>query len=104
MGHTDSAMDLGDLLKKPSAFLPIFTSSAALVVLGLYVSRYGGVRQADEGTEAHIWQLLMALQVPIVGWFAARWVHRAPRPGLTVLGIQVAAALAAFAPVFLLRF
>ena len=63
-----------------------------------FLATNGVVHQADEGTEAHIWQLLMAGQVPIVGFFAIKWLPRAPRKTLPVLALQVGAALASMAP------
>jgi hypothetical protein len=45
----------------------------------------------------------MAGQVPIVMFFALKWVPRAPRRALLILALQFAAALAAMAPVFLLH-
>ena len=54
-------------------------------------------------TEAHIWQLLMAAQIPIMAFFAIKWLPRAPKEALTVLLLQLGAALAAAAPVFLLK-
>jgi len=68
-----------------------------------FLATNGVVHQADEGTEAHIWQLLMAGQVPIVGFFAIKWLPRAPRKTLPVLALQVGAALASMAPVFFLH-
>ena len=41
---------------------------------------YGAVREADEGTRAPIFQLLMATQMPIIAFFAIKWLPRAP-PG-----------------------
>jgi len=71
-------------------------------VLG-HVAMFGAVREADEGTAAHIWQILMAAQVPIVTFFAIKWLPRAPRQALHILALQVGAALAALAPVFFLN-
>jgi hypothetical protein len=42
-------------------------------------------------------------QVPVIAWFAARWLPRAPTQALRVLALQLVAVLAALAPVFLLR-
>ena len=92
------------MLKKPSAFLPVAMSIAALATVLVYVARFGVTRQPDEGTAAHLWQLLMAAQVPITAFFAIRWLPVAPRQALPVLALQVVAALAAAAPVFLLGF
>ena len=91
------------MLKHPSAFLPVALSLAALAIVLLYLAAHGPAPQADEGAEAHLWQLLMAGQVPIVLFFAVKWLPRSPRQAAPVLGLQIAAALAAMAPVFLLH-
>jgi hypothetical protein len=76
-----------------SALLPLALSIAALtLVLGHVVS--GGVREADEGTAAHLWQLFMAAQVLLVPYFAFTWLPKAPRAALAVLALQVAVVLA----------
>ena len=97
-------MSLTTLLKRPSAFLPLAMSLAALAVFFAYVVLVGTQRQADEGAPAHLWQLLMAAQLPIILYFAARWLPQSPRQALLVLVLQLAAALAAAAPVFALDF
>ena len=56
-----------------------------------------------EGTAAHIWQILMAGQVPFIAYFAIRWLPSAPKQALMILGVQLAAGLAACAPVHLLQ-
>jgi hypothetical protein len=89
-------------LKKPSAFLPLALSFAALATVLVHVAIFGAVREADEGTAAHIWQILMAAQVPIVAFFAIRWLPQAPKQALSVLALQLGAALAAIAPVYFL--
>lgn len=91
------------MLKHPSAFLPVAMSLAALAVVLLFIALNGTAPQADEGTAAHLWQLLMAAQAPIILFFAAKWLPRSPRQALPVLGLQAGAALAALAPVFLLH-
>ncbi len=88
------------LFKRPSAYMPVAMSIAALAIVTGYAALFGTARQPDEGTAAHLWQLLMAGQLPVVVFFAARWVPRAPRPALEVLAVQVAAALAAAFPVW----
>jgi hypothetical protein len=92
------------LSKRPSAFLPMVMSIAALsTVLASIVASSGAVvRDADEGAVAHIWQLLMAGQVPMLAYFVIRWLPRAPRPTIYVFALQIVAALAAMAPVYLL--
>jgi hypothetical protein len=77
----------------------------SLAGLGLVIGHaatYGIVHDADEGAAAHIFQLLMVAQVPIVAFFAIKWLPRDPRHALQVLALQAGAALAAFAAVFFL--
>jgi DNA-binding CsgD family transcriptional regulator len=92
------------ILKNPSAFLPLAMSFGALATVIVYVAIYGAARQTDEGTAAHIWQILMAGQIPIIAFFAIKWLPRTPRQALLVLALQGSAALMALAPVYLLRF
>jgi hypothetical protein len=51
-----------------------------------------------------VWQPLIVGQPPVIAYFGLRWAARAPRSGLIVLVPQLAAAVAAALPVFLLRF
>lgn len=97
-------MRLAALLRQPSGFVPLLMSTAALAVVLSFLAIHGVVHQEDEGAAAHLWQLLMAGQLPIVAYFAVKWLPRAPRPALGVLAIQAIAGLAAMAPVFLLGF
>ena len=90
-------------LKKPSAWVPIAMSLAALAIVAIRVAVYGPAREPDEGAAAHFWQMLMAGQAPIVAFFAIKWLQRTPGQALVVLAIQIGAALAAMAPVFLLN-
>ena len=88
------------MLKKPSAFLPVAMSLAALVTVLIHIALFGAAREPDEGAAAHIFQLLIIIQVPIVVFFAIKWLPRFPKPALLVLALQAAAGLAALAPVF----
>ena len=85
-------------LKQPSALLPIGMSVAALATVAAHFVVVGTAPGPDEGTAAHVWQLLMAAQPPIIAYFAMTWVPRAPRRALGVLALQLGAALAALAP------
>lgn len=91
------------ILKHLSAFLPVAMSVGALATVLVFVALHGTAPQADEGAAAHIWQLLMCAQVPIVLYFAIKWVPQSPRQAAPILALQVGAALAAMAPVFLLH-
>jgi hypothetical protein len=90
-------------LRQPSAFVPLAMSLAALALVIGHIAISGVAREADEGTSAHLWQLLMAGQIPIIALFAIKWLPRRPREALLVLAMQAAAGVAAAAPVFLLQ-
>jgi hypothetical protein len=91
------------LLRKPSAFLPVMMSLAALLVVLVHVAMYGAAREADEGAAAHVWQALMTAQLPFLLFFAIRWLPRNPGPALVVMAVQAGATVAALVPVFLLK-
>lgn len=88
------------LLRRPSALIPVTMSLIALGIVIGYATMFGTARQADEGTAAHLWQLLMVGQAPVVGFFAIKWIPIQPRQALLVLAVQVGAALAALFPVW----
>ena len=96
-------MNLRTMIKRPSAFVPVAMSFAALAIVLVHIIMSGAAREADEGTAAHLWQLLMAAQIPIVAFFAIRWLPQSPRSALPVLALQAVAALAALTPVYLLN-
>ena len=93
----------GAFTKHPSAFLPLAMSLTALAMVLGDIAIHGVVHEADEGAVAHLWQLLMAGQMPIVAFFAIKWLPRAPGQTLGVLALQAGAALASMAPVFFLN-
>jgi hypothetical protein len=77
-------------------------SVAALALVVGHVAAVGVAHEADEGTAAHLWQLLMVGQIPFIAYCGITWLPRRPRQALGVLALQAATALAAAAPVFLL--
>jgi len=87
------------LFRKPSAYVPLVLSFLSLALIVVFVAVVGVVESEDEGLAAHLFQLMMVAQVPIIAYFAVRWVPRAPRKGLTVLALQL---VAAFIPVALI--
>jgi hypothetical protein len=87
-------------MKQLSASIPVAMSLAALVTVLCHVAIFGAAREADEGAAAHIWQMLMAGQAPVVAFYAIKWLPRAPTRTLKVLAVQAGAALAALAPVY----
>jgi hypothetical protein len=69
-------------MKRWSAILPLAMSVVGLALIFGHVATSGGVRETDKGTAAHLWQLLMAVQLPIVAFFAIAWLPRAPVKGV----------------------
>jgi hypothetical protein len=108
-GRHKMNQSFGTIVRKPSAFLPLAMSLTALALLGgayifgLATGQAGLEREQDEGAIAHLWQLLMAGQLPVLIFFAIKWLPRAPRQTLYVLALQAGAALAAMAPVYFLN-
>jgi hypothetical protein len=91
------------ITKQASAFVPIAMSLVALALVLVHVGLYGVSHEADEGTVAHLWQILMVGQMPIVVFFAIKWLPKAPIQTLGVLALQIGAGLASVAPVFFLN-
>ena len=91
------------LLREPSAFAPMAMSVSALTVVAASLARFGvPPPHSDEGFSAHTWQLLMLLQIPCITWFVLKCTRKTPRLALGILAIQLALALAAIAPVYIL--
>ena len=95
-------MGLFALLKRPTGFAPMAMSSAAILIIALHIVRFGTAPQADEGTSAHLWQLLMAAQLPVVALFALKWLPQEPKQAVVVLILQIVGIVAAMAPVAML--
>ena len=72
----------------------LIASLAGLGSLIAYAAMTGFVREPDEGTAAHLWQLLMAAQLPLGVFFAAAWLPRAPRWAWAGLALQTAVVIA----------
>ena len=89
-------------LRPMSAWIPMVMSLGALGTVLYHIAMFGVARQRDEGAAAHIWQLLMAGQIPIVAFYAVKWLPRAPKTALPILAVQLCAACAALAPVYFL--
>jgi hypothetical protein len=88
------------LLKRPSAFLPLAISGAFLIAFVIGIAEGRLVRQPDEGTGAHLFQILMPAQLLIIAFFAISWIPKKPKSALQVLVLQGCAALAVLAIVY----
>jgi hypothetical protein len=82
---------------------PVMTLT--VVAAGVMEAAHAGgfVRQPDEGTAAHLFQILMPAQIPIIAVFAATQLPRHPRWAVWILALQIGLALALFALVFSLQ-
>ena len=82
---------------------PLTMSAAALavVVLALLTGWDRGLN--DEGAAAHLWQLLIALQAPLVAAFLLTADWRRPVRIGGALALQAAALACAMAPVAIFR-
>jgi hypothetical protein len=89
-----------ELLKRPSAFIPVVISGSFLGALLTAISQGRLVRQPDEDTGAHLFQILMPAQLLIIAFFAISWLPKRPKPALQVLALQGTAALAVLAIVY----
>lgn len=92
------------ILKHPSAWLPLAMSVAAIGLMVGYLLMFGITRQTDEGVAAHLFQLLIGAQLPIMLFFGLVWVPKVPNTATKVLVAQVVGILLAFAPVYIFNF
>lgn len=87
-------------LRHWSAWLPV-AIPLFLLLLGLrHLALYGLVSEADEGTEAHLFQLLMPIQLFAIAYFAFTWLPRARREAMAMLALHVAATIALLGAVY----
>jgi hypothetical protein len=93
-------LEKGSILRQPSVYLLLALSLAALVLVLGHAAVFGIVHEADEGAAAHIWQILMAAQLPILAYFVIKWLPSRPRESLLVLALLAGTWLANFAAVY----
>ena len=92
------------LLNLPSAWLPLVLSFAVILMLIGFLVFVGKpeIPAQDEGVGAHMFQILMGAQLPIVGYFMLRWLPRYPAKGMVVLALVLVGWVLACLPVYLL--
>jgi len=88
--------------KKASALIPVVMSLTALALVGVELSMHGLKPERDEGALAHLYQLLIVGQVPVISFFVLRWLRRAPLQGLRVVAAQAFSLAAALVPVHMM--
>ncbi|HEV8601641.1 MAG TPA: hypothetical protein VGQ87_03560 [Patescibacteria group bacterium] len=88
-------------IKQPSAWIPIALSLTVLTAFLISISISGApVREPDEGTAAHLFQIWLALEVFMAALFAIKWLPQNPKQALIILAVQIAAVLVACYPVY----
>jgi hypothetical protein len=88
--------------REPSAMIPVIMSLGALLIVAIELGTHGLVPERDERAVAHLWQVLMVAQLPVIGFFAYRWLRRAPWQAGTVLIVQALSFATAAVPLRLL--
>ena len=99
-------LETNSLIKQPSAWIPIAISLAALAFLVGYVAIFGITDEtngADEGAPARIFQLLMIIQMPVIAFFALKWLPKRPKQSLLILTLQAIAWIVPIATVIWLE-
>ena len=76
------------LFKHPSAWIPLVMSLAGLALILGYVAIFGIVQHPDEGAPARLFQLIMLAQLPVIAFFAIKWLPKRPAQALSVLALQ----------------
>jgi hypothetical protein len=80
---------------------PLAMSALALAMVLIAVLTGAGRGGHDEGTGAHLFQLLIVLQAPIIAGFLISSDWRRPIAALRAFVLQVMAILAAFGALYL---
>src|SRR3989344_3716459 len=93
------------LIKKPSAWIPIVMSFLALSILIVHVLIFGIdlKQQKDEGTEAHLFQILMVGEIPIIAFFLIKWLPKKIKETLLILLLQFISGCIPLAVLFFLE-
>jgi len=91
-------------LKKPSAWIPLVMSASALLLVAGYVGLFGVQKSSgDESSVARLFQLLLAGQLPIIGYFAIKWFPKHQKEVVRIVVIQTIAAIVPLVTILLLE-
>jgi hypothetical protein len=83
---------------KASAQIPVIMSLAALLLIAVHLAINGMKPDTDEGLLAHLYQLLVLGQLPVIGYFVIQWGRQSPRHASRVVIAQAFALAAAVVP------
>ena len=82
---------------------PVAMSLCACLIIGVVIATGWDRGLKDEGAAAHLWQLLIVLQVPLIAAFLLTSDWRRPVDIGKAVALQIAALVLAVAPAALLR-
>lgn len=104
----NSTPDTHEVLCCPTALIPVGLALGALLIVLVHLGFFGSGRGPDQGAAAHVWQILMAAQIPAIALFTTRWFSKARRPACNVLAmhglaIAICIGIAALAPLYFLH-
>ncbi|MDE2159542.1 MAG: hypothetical protein KGJ30_11525 [Burkholderiales bacterium] len=86
--------------KRPwTVSLPILMSGVAIALVLAHAALYGTVHEPDEGAAAHLFQVLMVGQWPLLAYFFVRRFPRSPRRFGAELVLLAALWIGSFAAV-----
>ncbi len=90
-----------NIIRKPSAWLPIAISLVVLTsILGyVAVATFGVVPEDGSRIFSIYFQWLTLAQVPIIVFFAIKWLSRQPKQAALILVVQIIAAVISLAPI-----
>ena len=84
--------------KIPSAMIPPIMSLAAVAVVLAQLAVDVWLPELHSGAIAGLWLLLIVAQLPVIAFFAYRWLPRTPWPAGKVLVVQLLAIATALVP------
>jgi hypothetical protein len=90
-----------NIIRKPSAWLPIAISLVVFTSILCYVAVAIFSVAPEEGSRIFsiYFQWLTLAQVPIIVFFAIKWLPRQPKQAALILALQVIAAVISLAPI-----
>ena len=92
---------MDERMKRAAGYAPIAMSLVALSIVICGIAKYGAHPPRDEGWEAHVFQILMVAQLPIILLYIAAAGSKSFVRILPVLGLQALAWLAACGALYL---
>lgn len=89
-------MNFKELIKRPSAFVPVLMSITAIIILLYNIMIVGVEQKQGEEIVTGIYEILIIWQLPVIAFFAFKWGSQNFKNGLIVLLIQILAIAAGF--------